>query len=81
MEAGQRDAARADREADVLGDLGDDADRREFVLMAGNEHDALVRADFNGQRDAHAWEHDRVFERDQSQQAHKASAPRFACKS
>ncbi len=65
--AGDRDSAAAAGEADLLGDLGDRADLEELVLVAGNEHDALVVADVDRQRDAHRWEHDSVVERDQPQ--------------
>ena len=65
--AGDRDRAAAAGQADLLGDLGDRADLEELVLVARDEHDALVIADVDRQRDAHVREHDGVVERDQPQ--------------
>ena len=56
-------------QADLLGDLGDRAHLEELVLVAGDEHDALVIADVDRERDAHVGEHDGVVERDQPQDA------------
>ena len=67
--AGDRDGAAAAGQAQLLGDLGDRADLEELVLVTGHEHDALVLADVDRQRDAHAREHDGVVERDQPQRA------------
>ncbi len=68
VQAGERDGAAAAGEAHVLGDLGDRADLEELVLVARHEHDALVVADVDRERDAHVGEHDGVVERDQPQQ-------------
>ena len=65
--AGDRDGMAAAGQPQLLGDLGDRADLEELVLVTRDEHDALVIADVDGQRDAHAGEHDRVLERDQAQ--------------
>ena len=65
--AGDGDGAAAAGQADLLGDLGDRADLEELVLVARHEHDALVVADVDRQRDAHVGEHDGVVERDQPQ--------------
>ena len=67
--AGDGDGAAAAGEADLLGDLGDRADLEELVLVARDEHDALVVADVDRQRDAHVGEDDGVVERDQPQHA------------
>ena len=68
MLAGERHGAPAAGQADVVLDLGDGADLEELVLVAGDEHDALVVADVHGERDPHVGEHDGVVERDQPQQ-------------
>ena len=65
--AGEGDRVAAAGQADLLGDLGDRADLEELVLVARHEHDALVIADVDRQRDAHVREHDRVVEWDQAQ--------------
>ena len=65
--AGDRDRVAAAGQPQLLADLGDRADLEELVLVARHEHDALVIADVDGQRDAHAGEHDGVLERDQPQ--------------
>ena len=65
--AGDGDGTAAAGQTDLLGDLGDRADLEELVLVARDEHDALVVADVHGQRDAHVGEHDGVVERDQPQ--------------
>ncbi len=67
MLAGDGDRAAAAGQADLLGDLGDRADVEELVFMAWDEHDALVIADVDRQRDAHVGEHDGVVERDEPQ--------------
>ena len=67
MLAGDGDRAATAGQADLLGDLGDRADLEELVLVARDEHDALVVADVDRQRDAHVGEHDGVVERDQPQ--------------
>ncbi len=67
--AGDGDGAAAAGEADLLGDLGDRADLEELVLVARDEHDTLVVADVDRQRDAHVGEHDGVVEGDQAQQS------------
>ncbi|MGH2902246.1 MAG: LON peptidase substrate-binding domain-containing protein [Solirubrobacteraceae bacterium] len=51
----------------ALADLCHRADLEELVLVAGDEHDALVLADVDRQRDAHVGEHDGVLERNQTQ--------------
>ncbi len=66
--AGERDRAAAAGQADLLGDLGDRADLEELVLVARDEHDALVVADVDRERDAHVGEDDGVVEGDQPQQ-------------
>jgi hypothetical protein len=58
------------REANALGNRGDDADLGEFRVVARNEHDALVIAHRDGERDAHAGKDDGVIEGDQAQRAH-----------
>ncbi len=65
--AGERDRAPAAGQADVVVDLGDRADLEEVVLVARDEHYALVVADVDRERDPHVGEHDRVVHRDQSQ--------------
>ena len=55
-------------QAHVVGDLGDRADLEELVLVAGHEHDVLVLAHVDRQRDPILGEDDRVLERDQAQQ-------------
>ena len=65
--AGEGDGAAAAGQADLLGDLGDRADLEELVLVTGDEHDTLVVADVDRQRDPHVREHDRVVEGDQPQ--------------
>ena len=65
--AGDGDRTAAAGQADLLGDLGDRADLEELVLVARHEHDALVIADVDRQRDAHVGEHDGVVEGDQPQ--------------
>ncbi len=65
--AGDRDGVAAAGQADLIANLGDRADLEELVLVAGDEHDTLVIAHVDGQRDAHAGEHDGVLERDQTQ--------------
>ena len=67
MLAGEGDGAAAAGQADLLGDLGDRADLEELVLVTRHEHDALVLADVDRQRDPHVGEHDGVVERDQPQ--------------
>ena len=64
--AGDGHRATAAGQADLLGDLRDGAHLEELVLVAGHEHDALVIADVDGQRDAHVGEHDGVVKRDQA---------------
>ena len=68
--AGEGDRAAAAGQADLLGDLGDRADLEELVLVARDEHDALVVADVDRQRDAHVGEHDGVVQGDKSQRGH-----------
>ena len=65
--AGDGDRTAAAGQADLLGDLGDGADLEELVVVARHEHDALVVADVDRERDAHVGEHDGVVERDQPQ--------------
>jgi len=65
--AGDGHGAAAAGKTDLLGHLGDRADLEELVLVAGHEHDALVIADVDRQRDAHVGEDDGVIERDQPQ--------------
>ena len=62
-----RDGMAAAGQPQLLGDLGHGAHLEELVLVAGHEHDALVIAHLDGQRDAHAGKHDSVLERDQAQ--------------
>ena len=66
--AGDGDRTAAAGKADLLGDLGDRADLEELVLVTRHEHDALVVADVDRQRDAHVWEDDGVVEGYQPQQ-------------
>jgi len=66
--AGDGHGVAAAGQADPLGDLGDGADLQELVLVAGDEHDALVLADVDGEGDPHVGEDHRVVERDQPQQ-------------
>ena len=65
--AREGDGVAAAGQADLLGDLGDRADLDELALVARDEHDALVVADVDRQRDAHVREHDGVVEWDQPQ--------------
>ena len=64
VEAVQRDGASAAGQADALGDLGHGADRGEFLLVLGNEEDALLLAGIDGERERHAREDDHVVQRD-----------------
>ena len=60
----QGDGASAAGQADAVGDLGDGADGGEFVLVVGDEQDALLLAGVDGERERHAREDDDVVERD-----------------
>ncbi len=55
-----RDGVAAAGQPQLIAHLGDRADLEELVLVARDEHDALVIAHLDGQRDAHAGEHDCV---------------------
>src|SRR5205823_13527789 len=48
--AGDGDSVAAAGQADALRDLGDGTDLEELVLVTGDEHDALVVADVDGER-------------------------------
>ena len=64
VQALEGDGARATGQADAVGDLGDGADVGEFVLVSGNEQDALLLAGVDRERQRHAREDDDVVERD-----------------
>jgi len=50
---------------DAIADSGHDADLGELLVVARDEHDALVVTHGNGERDAHAGENHHVIQRDQ----------------
>jgi hypothetical protein len=65
VEARQGYGAPAARKADAVDHVGDGADGRVVAPMAGDEQDALVVADVDGERDVHVREDDDVFQRDE----------------
>jgi hypothetical protein len=72
-----RDALELDRvtaagQADGVDDLGDRPHARVFAVVAGDEQDALLVADFDRQRHVHRREDDGVVEGDQQQRGHSS---------
>ena len=67
VEALERDRATAAGQPDAIGDLRDRADLRVLVLVLGNEQDAVLVADVDGQGDVHVGEDDDVFQGDEQQ--------------
>ena len=65
VQPAQRGRAAAAGQADGVRDLGDGADLGELGLVTGDEQDALLVADVDGQRDVHGREDDGVVERNQ----------------
>ena len=65
MEAVQGDGAAAAGEADAVGDLGDGADLRVPVVVLGDEQDAVLVADVDGQSHVHVREDHEVFQGDE----------------
>jgi hypothetical protein len=58
-------------DAQPLDHLRHGADRGEVLAAAGDQEDALLLADVDRQGRGHAWEDDRVFDRDQGQGLHR----------
>ena len=70
VEPGQGDRTAAAGEPDLLRDLRDGADRCVFAIVDGNEQNALLVADVDGERDSHVREDDDVLQWDQEKRCH-----------
>jgi hypothetical protein len=65
VEAVQCDGSAAAGKANAVGDLGDGADLRVLVLVLGDEQDAVLGTDVDGEGDVHVGEDDDVLQRDE----------------
>ena len=64
VEALQCDGTRSAGQAHAVGDLGDGADAGVFLLVVGNEEDAVLLTGVDGKRERHTGEDDDVVQRD-----------------
>jgi hypothetical protein len=65
VEAAERDRAAAAGKPHPVGHLGDGADARIIVFVAGDEQHSLLRPDVHGQGHVHVGEDDDVFQGDE----------------
>src|SRR5829696_5326124 len=72
-DAGEGDGAAAAGQAHAVGDLGDRAHGGEFAFVAGDEQDARLVADVDGERDVHRGEDDGVIEGYEEESGHVRS--------
>jgi hypothetical protein len=77
MEPHQRYGEPAAGQPDALGHVSHDADLGVGVVVPGNEEDAVVGADVDGQRNRHARKHDCVVQGDDSKPVHSGTIVRL----